>query len=61
MPRRRIALDRAHVQALQEGRLPDDLRLRPSTGFGNDWLPDLAAWQLQQVSARPAGAGTAGA
>jgi glyoxylase-like metal-dependent hydrolase (beta-lactamase superfamily II) len=50
--RRRIDLDRAYVQALGEGRAPDDPRIGPSATFGKEWLPDVAAWQLQQLGAK---------
>ena len=48
--RRRIDLDRAYVHALQDGRAPDDPRIGPSATFGEDWLPGVAAWQLEQLA-----------
>ncbi|NIK58876.1 MBL fold metallo-hydrolase [Kribbella shirazensis] len=48
--RTRIDLDRAYVQALRDGRAADDPRIGPSATFGNDWLPDVAAWQRQQFA-----------
>jgi glyoxylase-like metal-dependent hydrolase (beta-lactamase superfamily II) len=48
--RARIELDRAYVLALRDGRLPDDPRICPSATFGREWLPDVAAWQRQQLS-----------
>lgn len=50
--RARIALDRAYVAALRDGRLPDDPRIGPSATFGNEWLPDVARWQLEQLADR---------
>jgi glyoxylase-like metal-dependent hydrolase (beta-lactamase superfamily II) len=58
--RRRIDLDRAYVLALRDGRLTDDPRIGPSATFGNDWLPDVAAWQLQHVVERRARGGLPG-
>jgi glyoxylase-like metal-dependent hydrolase (beta-lactamase superfamily II) len=56
--RARIELDRAYVQALRDGRAPDDPRIGPSAAFGTDWLPDVAEWQVQHFakSGEPAGA-----
>ena len=48
--RARIKLDRAYVRALREGRAPDDPRIGPLATFGADWLPSVAAWQLQQLA-----------
>jgi glyoxylase-like metal-dependent hydrolase (beta-lactamase superfamily II) len=46
--RTRIELDRAYVQALREGRVPDDPRVGPSATY--DWLSGMPGWQLQQLS-----------
>jgi len=46
--RARIELDRAYVQALRDGRVPDDPRVGPSATF--DWLSGMAEWQLQRLS-----------
>jgi glyoxylase-like metal-dependent hydrolase (beta-lactamase superfamily II) len=48
--RARIELDRAYVQALRDGNAADDPRIGPSATFGNDWLPGVHAWQLQQLA-----------
>jgi glyoxylase-like metal-dependent hydrolase (beta-lactamase superfamily II) len=48
--RARIELDRAYVQALRDGRAPDDPRIGPSATFGKDWLPGVYAWQVQQLA-----------
>lgn len=45
--RRRIAMDRAYVEAVRDGLEPDDPRLAP--GAPLDWLPDVHAWQLQRL------------
>ena len=49
--RERIDLDRAYVVALRDGTDPGDPRLEPSAPNGS-WLPDVHAWQLQQVTDR---------
>jgi glyoxylase-like metal-dependent hydrolase (beta-lactamase superfamily II) len=48
--RARIDLDRAYVQALRDGRVPDDPRIGPSATFGSDWLPVVYEWQAQQFA-----------
>jgi glyoxylase-like metal-dependent hydrolase (beta-lactamase superfamily II) len=58
--RARIDLDRAYVQALRAGRAPDDPRLGPSATYGNDWLPSVCEWQLQQLAQKGAHTGTPG-
>jgi glyoxylase-like metal-dependent hydrolase (beta-lactamase superfamily II) len=45
--RDRIDLDRAYVEALREGRRPDDPRIGPSAPL--DWLADVHEWQAQQL------------
>ena len=47
--RERIDLDRAYVQALRDGRTPDDPRIGPDATFGKDWLPGVYAWQARQL------------
>src|SRR5262249_13934571 len=44
--RARIGQDRAYVQALRDGGVPDDPRVGPSATFGKDWLPGVHEWQL---------------
>jgi glyoxylase-like metal-dependent hydrolase (beta-lactamase superfamily II) len=46
--RARIELDRAYVQALRDGGVPDDPRVGPSAPL--DWLPDVHRWQLQRLA-----------
>ncbi len=47
--RARIKQDRAYVQALRDGHVPDDPRVGPSATFGKDWLPAVHKWQSQQL------------
>lgn len=46
--RARIHQDRAYVQALLDGGVPDDPRVGPSAPL--DWLPDVHRWQLQRLA-----------
>jgi glyoxylase-like metal-dependent hydrolase (beta-lactamase superfamily II) len=46
--RERIDLDRAYVEALRDGREPDDYRVGPSAPV--EWLSAVHEWQLQQLS-----------
>ena len=46
--RARIAQDRAYVQGLRDGGVPDDPRVGPSAPL--DWLPDVHEWQLQRLA-----------
>ncbi|PRB36412.1 MBL fold metallo-hydrolase [Arthrobacter sp. MYb23] len=46
----RITLDRAYVQALQDGRDPQDPRVGP--GAPLSWLADVHSWQLQRLAER---------
>lgn len=46
--RARINQDRAYVQALRNGGVPDDTRVGPSGTL--DWLADVHEWQLQQLA-----------
>jgi glyoxylase-like metal-dependent hydrolase (beta-lactamase superfamily II) len=48
--RARIKQDRAYVQDLRDGRVPDDPRVGPSAAL--DWLPDVHKWQLQRLVQR---------
>jgi glyoxylase-like metal-dependent hydrolase (beta-lactamase superfamily II) len=58
--RARVEQDRAYVHALRAGHAPDDTRIGPSATFGKDWLPDVAAWQVQQLTQGGERAGTPG-
>lgn len=48
--RARIEQDRAYVEALRDGGVPDDPRVGPSAPL--DWLPDVHRWQLQRLAQR---------
>src|SRR5437016_5271229 len=48
--RARIEQDRTYVQALRDGNVPDDPRVGPSATFGQDWLPGVHKWQIQQLA-----------
>ncbi|WP_248763248.1 MBL fold metallo-hydrolase [Pseudarthrobacter sp. SSS035] len=48
--RARIKQDRAYVQALRDGGVPDDSRVGPSAAL--EWLPDVHRWQLQRLAQR---------
>jgi glyoxylase-like metal-dependent hydrolase (beta-lactamase superfamily II) len=48
--RARIEQDRAYVQALRDGGVPDDPRIGPSAPL--EWLPDVHDWQLQRLAQR---------
>jgi glyoxylase-like metal-dependent hydrolase (beta-lactamase superfamily II) len=58
--RARIEQDRAYVQALRDGGVPDDPRVGPSATFGKDWLPGVHEWQLQQLAKKREHNGTPG-
>lgn len=47
--RERIALDRAYVEALPSGGGADDPRVGPDASYGQEWLPQVHAWQVGQV------------
>ena len=51
--RARIGMDRAYVEALRDGQAPDDPRIGPAATYGTDWLPDVAAWQREQLGGVP--------
>jgi glyoxylase-like metal-dependent hydrolase (beta-lactamase superfamily II) len=48
--RARLEQDRAYVQNLRDGGVPDDPRVAPSAPL--DWLPDVHGWQLQRLAQR---------
>ncbi|MEC5183928.1 glyoxylase-like metal-dependent hydrolase (beta-lactamase superfamily II) [Cryobacterium sp. MP_3.1] len=54
--RTRITQDRAYVQALRDGGVPDDPRVGPAAPL--EWLPDVHNWQLQQLAQHRAHDGT---
>jgi glyoxylase-like metal-dependent hydrolase (beta-lactamase superfamily II) len=56
--RARIKQDRAYVQALRDGAVPDDPRVGPSATL--DWLPDVHRWQLQRLARENERDGTPG-
>lgn len=56
--RARIKQDRAYVQDLRDGGVPDDQRVGPSATL--DWLPDVHRWQLQRLAQRSERDGTPG-
>ncbi len=58
--RARIELDRAYVQALRDGGVPDDPRIGPSARPGWEWVSDVHAGQLQGVGQRTERDGTRG-
>ncbi len=47
--RARIELDRAYVQALRDGRTPDDPRIGSSAKPGWEWVGDIHEGQLQSL------------
>jgi len=46
--RARIRQDRAYVQSIRDGGVPDDARVGPSAPL--EWLPDVHNWQLQRLA-----------
>ena len=58
--RARIDLDRAYVQALRDGRAPDDPRIGPSAAFGKEWLPGVYEWQAEYFAKKRERDGTPG-
>jgi glyoxylase-like metal-dependent hydrolase (beta-lactamase superfamily II) len=58
--RARIELDRAYVQALRDGGVPDDPRVGPSAKPGWEWVSDVHAGQLQQLAKKRERDGTPG-
>jgi glyoxylase-like metal-dependent hydrolase (beta-lactamase superfamily II) len=58
--RARIDQDRAYVQALRDGGVPDDPRIGPSAKPGWEWVSDVHAGQLQRLAQRSERNGTPG-
>lgn len=58
--RARIEQDRAYVQALRDGGVPDDPRIGPSARKGWEWVSDVHAGQLQQLAQKREHDGTPG-
>ena len=56
--RARIDLDRAYVQALRDGGVPDDPRIGPSARDGWEWVADVHEGQRQQLAQKRAHDGT---
>lgn len=48
----RIAQDRAYIEALQDGREPDDPRIGPGAREGWEWVSDVHAGQRARLAAR---------
>lgn len=48
----RIAQDRAYVEALRQGREPDDPRIGPDAREGWEWVADVHAGQLEALRRR---------
>ena len=47
--RQRIDLDRRYVEALRDGREPDDPRIGPSARPGWEWVSDIHAGQVRSI------------
>ena len=58
--RARIAQDRAYLDALRDGRVPDDPRIGPSARPGWEWVSDIHEGQAQSVARRREASGTPG-
>ena len=58
--RARIELDRAYVQALRDGGVPDDPRIGPSAKPGWEWVSDVHDGQVQRLAQRSERDGTPG-
>jgi len=56
--RGRIDQDRAYVQALRDGRAPDDSRIGPSAKPGWEWVSDVHEWQQHSLARGSEGDGT---
>ncbi len=56
----RITLDRAYVEALRDGRTPDDPRIGPSARPGWEWVGDLHDGQAESLARRSGRDGTQG-
>ena len=50
--RARIDQDRAYVQALRDGEVPDDPRIGASAKPGWEWVSDVHAWQQESLAQR---------
>lgn len=50
--RARIALDRAYVHALRDGRTPRDPRIGPSAEPGWEWVSDVHSGQVERLAGR---------
>jgi glyoxylase-like metal-dependent hydrolase (beta-lactamase superfamily II) len=48
--RTRIDRDRAYVEALRDGREPDDPRISPSAKEGWEWVAGIHEWQVQHFA-----------
>ncbi|GAA5211855.1 MBL fold metallo-hydrolase [Microbacterium kyungheense] len=48
----RVAHDRAYVEALRDGRSPDDARIGPDARAGWEWVADVHAGQVAALSRR---------
>lgn len=48
----RIEQDRAYVQALRDGGVPDDPRISPAAKDGWDWVAGVHEWQAQTLAKR---------
>ena len=55
--RARIERDRAYLEALRDGRAPDDPRIGASAREGWEWVTDLHEGQVQQLTQRRASDG----
>ncbi len=56
----RVELDRAYVEALRDGRAPDDPRIGPSAEPGWEWVSDIHEGQAQGLARRSGRDGTPG-
>lgn len=50
--RTRIEQDRAYLQAVRDGDVPDDPRIGPAAQHGWEWVSDVHAGQLQRLAQR---------
>lgn len=48
----RLDLDRAYVEALRDGRAPDDPRIGPSAEVGWEWVRDIHEYQARSLASR---------
>ena len=54
--RARIAQDREYVEALRDGRTPEDPRMGPTAPL--EWLTDIHEWQAQELAGKSTSAAT---